>query len=495
MSNRFDPYHEWLGITPSEQLPHYYRLLAITRFEENPTVIQNAADRQMASLRMFQAGKHSAESQRLLNEVAAARICLLNPAKKPVYDQWLREKIQPPPPPRQPQGATSNLGWAWIGELGSRSAAVHFAGRRARQPRTGPPRFGAATALAVAAIGLALWWAMGQGDTPSDGSPAKADPAAPAKAAKEVTPKPFEKKGRPATPINPEPESKPDVPPVAKPSEPVKPEAKAGSKTATKKEKTAWHDEQERLWRNIGELCAPSGPEDQTPTLPDDGHANEANRTEQFPVPPRAVEKARLGNGPVKDTVPRRPATPGTPKPNLDAKPPAANNEVTVVRAVYGVPDKPSKQIDVTSILRDALAKDRFSPIQADHRAGDPALGERKRLRVWYRYANILLPLDLSQSDVAVLPPFPPNRQSRRIPSKTFAIVAARYGAGLTWIDVTKGVASAVADPRKPFLCTNFGATIDPWPGVRKHVAIWFDYDGDRYVRAFLQGETHSLLP
>lgn len=78
MSEKFDPYHEWLGIPASEQPPHHYRLLGIPVFEESPTVVENAADQRMAHLRTFQTGRHGAESQRLLNEVAAARICLLN---------------------------------------------------------------------------------------------------------------------------------------------------------------------------------------------------------------------------------------------------------------------------------------------------------------------------------------------------------------------------------------------------------------------------------
>ena len=88
----FDPYHQWLGISPAEQPPDHYRLLGINRFEDNPSVIENAADRQMAHLKTFQTGPHSADSQRLLNQIASARICLLNTDKKTAYDLQLREK-------------------------------------------------------------------------------------------------------------------------------------------------------------------------------------------------------------------------------------------------------------------------------------------------------------------------------------------------------------------------------------------------------------------
>ena len=56
-----------------EQPPNHYRLLGLALFESQPDVIATAADRQMGHLRTFQSGKHSALSQRLLNEVAAAR--------------------------------------------------------------------------------------------------------------------------------------------------------------------------------------------------------------------------------------------------------------------------------------------------------------------------------------------------------------------------------------------------------------------------------------
>ena len=57
---------------------------------DDPEVLQNAADRQMAHVRTFQTGRHSAESQQLLNELAAAKLCLLNAQKKAGYDALLR---------------------------------------------------------------------------------------------------------------------------------------------------------------------------------------------------------------------------------------------------------------------------------------------------------------------------------------------------------------------------------------------------------------------
>jgi hypothetical protein len=78
MSDAFDPYRKWLGIPPQEQPPNHYRLLGVGLFEDDADTIAGAADRQMAHVRTFQTGRHSAVSQKLLNELAAARIALLD---------------------------------------------------------------------------------------------------------------------------------------------------------------------------------------------------------------------------------------------------------------------------------------------------------------------------------------------------------------------------------------------------------------------------------
>lgn len=91
MSEDFDPYHRWLGIAPEHRPPDHYQLLGIPRFESDADVIASAADRQMAHVRSYQSGRHSATTQRLLNELATARVCLLSPDQKAVYDERLRK--------------------------------------------------------------------------------------------------------------------------------------------------------------------------------------------------------------------------------------------------------------------------------------------------------------------------------------------------------------------------------------------------------------------
>ncbi len=88
----FDPYHFWLGIPPQQQPPSHYCLLGIEPFESNPEVIENAADQRMVYLRFHQTGDRGGSSQQLLNEVAAARTCLLRPESKAAYDECLRRQ-------------------------------------------------------------------------------------------------------------------------------------------------------------------------------------------------------------------------------------------------------------------------------------------------------------------------------------------------------------------------------------------------------------------
>ncbi|MEQ8788053.1 MAG: hypothetical protein RIC55_17225 [Pirellulaceae bacterium] len=91
MQGQFDPYHKWLGIPPEEQPPHFYRLLAIRIFEDDVDVIEAAADQRMAHLRTLQTGKYADLSQKLLNEVAVARACLLDERRRAMYNQQLKQ--------------------------------------------------------------------------------------------------------------------------------------------------------------------------------------------------------------------------------------------------------------------------------------------------------------------------------------------------------------------------------------------------------------------
>src|SRR5688572_24758905 len=105
MPDSFDPYLNWLGIEPHERPLDHYRLLGLARFESRREVIQAAADQRMAYIRSFQAGPRVAHTQKLLNELATAKLCLLDPTGKAGYDASLQARHAPPPQPPLPPAA------------------------------------------------------------------------------------------------------------------------------------------------------------------------------------------------------------------------------------------------------------------------------------------------------------------------------------------------------------------------------------------------------
>jgi hypothetical protein len=110
----FDPYLNWLGIPPHEQPPNFYRLLGVVLFESNTDVIQQAANRQSLRVGAFLSGPQGEMCQQLLNEIAVAQFCLLDPGQKAAYDNNLNETLShkgeravaAPPPPASMSGGT-----------------------------------------------------------------------------------------------------------------------------------------------------------------------------------------------------------------------------------------------------------------------------------------------------------------------------------------------------------------------------------------------------
>src|SRR5262249_17485271 len=163
MSDQFDPYHKWLGIPPTQQPPTHYRLLGIEAFESDREVIDAAANQRMAYLQDLAGGEHIAATQALLNEVSAARRCLLNPAQKAAYDATLRAKMgQASGPPRAQAGKmpAPQFGPAFP-PVGQASSLPPTKAGKMPAPRYRKPAKSSRTMIYIAAIPLALLGAAG----------------------------------------------------------------------------------------------------------------------------------------------------------------------------------------------------------------------------------------------------------------------------------------------------------------------------------------------
>ena len=113
MPSEFDPYHEWLGIPQAEQPPNYYRLLALVAFENDPVVIQGAAERRADQVRPHLNGPRGPLAQELLKQIDAVCAHLLNPESKSDYDSKLRRKLEaadPQSPAASPSVPQTNDG-------------------------------------------------------------------------------------------------------------------------------------------------------------------------------------------------------------------------------------------------------------------------------------------------------------------------------------------------------------------------------------------------
>ncbi len=104
MSDSFNPYQVWFDIPRVDQPPNHYRLLGLELYEASKTKIEDAVTARAEFLSAISMGKHVAHAQRILNEVAMSRICLLDPVKKRDYDKKLREQVY-----RRTQKKSDNL--------------------------------------------------------------------------------------------------------------------------------------------------------------------------------------------------------------------------------------------------------------------------------------------------------------------------------------------------------------------------------------------------
>jgi hypothetical protein len=233
MEQAFDAYYKWLGIPPECQPPHHYRLLGLQTFETDPDVIQAAADQRMMHLRAYQTGRHSELSQRLLNEVAAAKVCLLNAAKKSAYDAQLRKSLTVSPPIVQPpQAAAPPSGPTLSFEPDALSSRPRVPASpilwQPKQLPIGPIIGGLVAVVMLLIIGVVYWVSQTSEPLPTTGQSAKKTPVPSGKHGANVkTPEPVGPNGKDRKTKTPSsnPPTTPEKQPV--PKTPVQPETKS----------------------------------------------------------------------------------------------------------------------------------------------------------------------------------------------------------------------------------------------------------------------------
>lgn len=89
MTERFNPYRQWLGLDADAERLNHYELLGLSLFEPDQETIRHSADRALARVRSHRPGSHAAIWARLLDELGQAKACLTDPAQKASYDAKL----------------------------------------------------------------------------------------------------------------------------------------------------------------------------------------------------------------------------------------------------------------------------------------------------------------------------------------------------------------------------------------------------------------------
>lgn len=179
----FDAYHKWLGIPPDDQPPHYYRLLGLSPFENDRTVIISALDQRQLFLEKKSVGPRGELAEPLLEELQKARLCLLNRLTKAQYDSTLRERrlIAPSVQPIQHSAAPRPQGAAKVDQqpqLAAPTSEFQFPTERdleevsinvKRDERRSRRIAWTINVLVVGTIACGIWWLIGKGMLPPPG--------------------------------------------------------------------------------------------------------------------------------------------------------------------------------------------------------------------------------------------------------------------------------------------------------------------------------------
>lgn len=158
----FNPYRDLLNIRTSDGKPDHYALLGLPRFESDSAKISEAADARMETLQEMSISQHMDATQQLLNEVAKARRVLLDDQRRATYDEGLRNppqaslSVKNPNPSTAPSTAPSR-------SSGRRDVQRSGSKRQATKTKSGGPMLPIGMTAGIAAILLAVYFAMSGG--------------------------------------------------------------------------------------------------------------------------------------------------------------------------------------------------------------------------------------------------------------------------------------------------------------------------------------------
>ena len=82
-------YQKYLGISGRQIPPNHYTLLGLQPLESDPETIKKAAQKRADSLREQKTDENLPELKALMNEIAAARLCLLDDARRKEYENFI----------------------------------------------------------------------------------------------------------------------------------------------------------------------------------------------------------------------------------------------------------------------------------------------------------------------------------------------------------------------------------------------------------------------
>ncbi|MDB5341856.1 MAG: hypothetical protein JWP89_233 [Schlesneria sp.] len=476
----FDPYHKWLGIPKKEQPANHYRLLGITVFEPDLDVIEAAADRQMAYVSQCATGEHLKLSQQILNELSAARVCLLVPAKREVYDEQLRKKLGRSTeasalPIREPEP---------VDEFDQTFETLRPAPRR-KKSRSQKPEIpywmlaGGGVAVVVSTIGL---WSM-MGNTRSSKSRIRSDLESPPVA---VIPA--------VTPVEQSTTQNTDRSPLEKPVDKIAVKVETGNLVANATDSTI----------GLEVIEARYGTLDRWTDLTD--RARVASRSGILGM---VVDGGLVGGDPypgVQKYLHVRYRVRGhdydylapdfhstfvidtRPKPVVDPKGGLLIHEAWYSGNISGE----SERIDVADRLRTAVHDGRLQANLAQVVEGLPnrrILFVRWSVRgeVWTSSFELDETIDLGPETPAVIN-LASRRASRSGDKQSLMILEVKYGRGNQWIDLTDKVGFAERKGVIAFLADGTTVSTDPVPNIPKMVRVRYQAEGMLFDELYFNG-------